>query len=124
MNGWVWGVLGVVVGSGLAVLMCRLLYAARSAAVVAERDLLRERVIDLETSLAEDLETAALLAPLKEALVRVEHHVGSLERDRMAQFGSIRSLLARVEGGDPAPRACHGVARRVAAVVHRARCLG
>ena len=98
MNGWVWGVLGVVVGSGLAVLMCRLLYAARSAAVVAERDLLRERVIDLETSLAEDLETAALLAPLKDALVRVEHHVGSLERDRMEQFGSIRSLLARVEG--------------------------
>lgn len=98
MNGWVWGVLGVVVGSGLAVIMARLLYAARSAAVIAERDLLRERVVDLETSLAEDLETAALLAPLKDALVRVEHQVGSLERDRMAQFGSIRSLLARVEG--------------------------
>jgi DNA recombination protein RmuC len=98
MNGWLWGSLGLVVGAGLAVVMARLVYAARSAAVAAERDLLRERVVDLETSLAEDMETAALLAPLKDALVRVEHHVGSLERDRMEQFGSIRSLLARVEG--------------------------
>jgi DNA recombination protein RmuC len=98
MNGWLWGAVGVLVGAAVAVVMARLLYAARSAAVVAERDLLRERVVDLEASLAEDMETAALLAPLKEALVRVEHHVGSLERDRMEQFGSIRSVLARVEG--------------------------
>ena len=98
MSEWLWGALGLLVGGTVAVAMARLLYAARSAAVVAERDLLRERVVDLETSLAEDMETAALLAPLKDALVRVEHHVGSLERDRMEQFGSIRSLLARVEG--------------------------
>ena len=98
MSGGMWGALGLVVGAGLAVLVVRLVDAARSASVVAERDLLRERVLDLETSLAEDLETAALLAPLKDALVRVEHQVGSLERDRMEQFGSIRSLLARVEG--------------------------
>jgi DNA recombination protein RmuC len=98
MNGWVWGALGLVVGVGVAVLVCRLLDAARAAALVAERDLLRERVVDLETSLAEDLETAALLAPLKDALVRVEHHVGTLERDRMEQFGSLRALLSRVEG--------------------------
>ena len=98
MDEWVWVAVGLVVGACLAVTMTRLVYAARSAAVAAERDLLRERVVDLETSLAEDMETAALLAPLKDALVRVEHHVGSLERDRMEQFGSIRSLLARVEG--------------------------
>ena len=93
-----WGLVGLLVGIGVAVAVCRLLYAARSAAVVAERDLLRERVLDLETSLAEDMETAALLAPLKDALVRVETHVGSLERDRMEQFGSLRALLSRVEG--------------------------
>ena len=98
MSEWLWGALGLLVGAAVAVVMARLLYAARSAAVVAERDLLRERVLDLETSLAEDMETAALLAPLKDALVRVEHHVGSLERDRMEQFGSIRALLTRVEG--------------------------
>ena len=98
MSGWVWGALGLVVGAGVAVLLCRLVDAARSAAVVAERDLLRERVVDLETSLAEDMETAALLAPLKDALGRVEQHVGTLERDRMEQFGSLRALLSRVEG--------------------------
>ena len=98
MSAWVSGLVGLVVGIGVAVAVARLLYAARSAAVVAERDLLRERVLDLETSLAEDMETAALLAPLKDALVRVETHVGSLERDRMEQFGSLRALLARVEG--------------------------
>ena len=93
-----WGLLGLVVGVAVTVVVGRLVDAARSAAVVAERDLLRERVVDLETSLAEDLETAALLAPLKDALVRVEHQVGTLERDRMQQFGALRSLLARVEG--------------------------
>ena len=98
MNTWVWGLLGLVVGVAVTIVVTRLVDAARSAAVVAERDLLRERVLDLETSLAEDLETAALLAPLKDALVRVEHQVGTLERDRMQQFGAIRGLLARVEG--------------------------
>ena len=98
MSGWVWALSGLVVGAAGAVAVARLVFAARSAALAAERDLLRERVIDLETSLAEDMETAALLAPLKEALVRVEHHVGTLERDRVEQFGSLRALLARVEG--------------------------
>ena len=98
MSGWVWALVGLVVGVGVSVVVGRLLHAARSAAVVAERDLLRERVLDLETSLAEDMETAALLAPLKDALVRVEHQVGTLERDRMEQFGSLRALLSRVEG--------------------------
>ena len=51
MSGWMWGALGLVVGAGLAVLVVRLVDAARSASVVAERDLLRERVLDLETSL-------------------------------------------------------------------------
>ncbi|MEO7422481.1 MAG: DNA recombination protein RmuC [Ornithinibacter sp.] len=98
MSAWVWGVVGVVLGAGAAVALARLVHAARSAAVLAERDLLRDRVIDLETSLAEDLETAALLAPLRDALGRVEAQVGTLERDRMEQFGSLRTLLARVEG--------------------------
>jgi DNA recombination protein RmuC len=98
MDGWMWGLAGLVVGAVLAVGLARLVFAARTAAVATERDLLRERVIDLEGSLAEDLETAALLAPLKEALVRVESHVTDLERDRLQQFGSLRTVLARVEG--------------------------
>jgi DNA recombination protein RmuC len=98
MDGWMWGLLGLVVGAAGAATLARLVFAARTAAVATERDLLRERVVDLEGSLAEDLETAALLAPLKEALLRVESHVTELERDRLQQFGSLRTVLARVEG--------------------------
>ena len=93
-----WLLLGLALGAGAAVAVSRLVFAARTAAVSTERDLLRERVVDLEGSLAEDLETAALLAPLKDALGRVEGHVTVLERDRVQQFGSLRALLARVEG--------------------------
>lgn len=89
---------GALAGALVAVPLARLVFAARSAAVTAERDLLRERVLDLETSLAEDMETAALLAPLKDALGRVEQHVGVLERDRAEQYGALRALLGRVEG--------------------------
>ncbi|WP_101394832.1 DNA recombination protein RmuC [Phycicoccus duodecadis] len=97
MDGWMWGVAGLVVGALAAWVVARLVATARLAGLATERDLLRERVLDLETSLAEDMETAALLAPLKDALVRVEQHVGVLERDRVEQFGSLRSLLGRVE---------------------------
>ncbi|MGL5927464.1 MAG: DNA recombination protein RmuC [Dermatophilaceae bacterium] len=98
MDGWMWALVGLVAGAATGAVLARLVLVARSAAVSAERDLLRERVVDLETSLAEDMETAALLAPLKDALVRVEQHVGVLERDRVEQFGSLRAVLARVEG--------------------------
>ena len=93
-----WLLLGLLLGAAGAAGVARLVYSARAAAVTAERDLLRERVVDLEGSLAEDLETAALLAPLKDALSRVEGHVTELERDRAQQYGSLRALLARVEG--------------------------
>ncbi len=93
-----WALAGLVVGAGGALALSRLVFAARAASLTTERDLLRERVVDLETSLAEDMETAALLAPLKDALLRVEGQVGTLERDRVEQFGSLRTLLARVEG--------------------------
>ncbi|NHA69864.1 DNA recombination protein RmuC [Phycicoccus flavus] len=97
MDGWMLAVAGLVVGAAVGALLARLVVGARVVAAETERDLLRERVVDLETSLAEDMETAALLAPLKDALVRVEQHVGVLERDRVQQFGSLRALLGRVE---------------------------
>lgn len=88
--------LGLLLGAALGVVVTRLVERARGAAAVAERDLLRERVVDLEASLGEDLELASMLAPLREALGRVEHQVGVLERDRVEQFGSLRGALARV----------------------------
>ena len=90
-------VAGIVLGALAAHLLLRQSYAVRAASVATERDLLRERVLDLEASLAEDLETASLLAPLRDALGRVERQVGVLERDRVQQFGALRAVMGRVE---------------------------
>lgn len=98
MDGWIAALVGLVIGALLAGALVWARYAARSAAVLTERDLLRARVVDLEASLSEDSETAALLLPLRDTLGRVERQVGTLERDRVEQFGSLRAVLARVEG--------------------------
>src|SRR5665811_956328 len=89
-------VVGAFMGALLAWLVSRVLFAGRSAALSTERDLLRERVIDLEAAVSEDAQTATLLAPLRDALVRVEHQVGTLERDRVAQFSQVSVQLADV----------------------------
>lgn len=80
-------------------LSARVGYAARLAAATTEAALLRERVDDLEAALAQDQEAAALLAPLRDTLGRVEAQVSGLERDRAEQFGSIHQALRRVESG-------------------------
>jgi len=97
MNPWIALVVGILLGALTAYLLLKQSYAVRAASVATERDLLRERVLDLEASLAEDLETASLLAPLRDALGRVERQVGVLERDRVEQFGAIRAVMGRVE---------------------------
>ena len=97
MNPWIALVLGLALGALVAYVLLKQSYAVRAASVATERDLLRERVVDLEASLAEDLETASLLAPLRDALGRVERQVGVLERDRVEQFGAIRTVMSRVE---------------------------
>lgn len=71
--------------------------AARFAAATTERDLLRDRVRDLEAALAEDADTAAALRPVHESIARVERQVAVLERDRVDQFSAVRSALLRVE---------------------------
>ena len=92
--------LAFLVGAGFGVLVAwlvaRVLFAGRSAALTTERDLLRERVIDLEAAVSEDAQTATMLAPLREALVRVERQVGTLERDRVEQFTRVSVQLADV----------------------------
>lgn len=69
---------------------------AQLAAAQAERDVLRERIVDLEATISEDAQTAALLGPLREALTRVERQVTTLERDRVEQFGSVDVALRQV----------------------------
>lgn len=98
MTSWIWALVGLLLGILATAVIERLRADARIGPLSVERDLLRERVVDLETSLSEDLETASLLAPLRDALGRVEHQVSTLERDRVEQFGSVQTVLRRVEG--------------------------
>ena len=88
---------GLVIGAAASAAVVRQTGAVRSAGLAAERDLLRERVIDLEASLADDAATAAALAPLRDALGRVESQVGTLERDRTHQFAALERTIAQVQ---------------------------
>ncbi len=87
---------GVIIGAAVAWFVARVLFAGRSAALSTERDLLRERVIDLEAAGSQDAQTLTMLGPLREALVRVERQVGTLERDRVEQFSQVTLQLADV----------------------------
>jgi len=89
-------VVGVLMGAVAAWLVARVLFEGRSAALSTERDLMRERVIDLEASISDGAQTATMLAPLHDALVRVERQVGTLERDRVEQFSQVSMQLADV----------------------------
>ena len=87
---------GAVIGVLITVLTLRAGYAARSVALATERDLLRERIADLESADREDQRTAGVLAPLGETLLRVERQVGVLERDRLEQWGELGARLDQV----------------------------
>jgi DNA recombination protein RmuC len=87
---------GALLGATIAALWARSALLGRSAAAEAERDVLRERVVDLEAGRAADADTAALLAPLRDTISRVERQVGTLERDRVQQFGQLGERLTEV----------------------------
>ncbi|HET9630935.1 MAG TPA: DNA recombination protein RmuC, partial [Terrabacter sp.] len=89
-------VIGAVLGALLAWLSARSTLLARSAGAEAERDVLRERVADLEAAREVDDATASLLAPLRDTIGRVERQVGALERDRSLQFGQLGERLTEV----------------------------
>jgi DNA recombination protein RmuC len=89
-------VTGVLLGAVPAWLVARVVFAGRSAALTTERDLLRERVLNLEATIGDNDQTASLLTPLRDALVRVERQVGTLERDRVEQFSKVSLQLADV----------------------------
>lgn len=97
-------VLGLLAGGALAAMTLRATYAARLAAAATERDLLRERVVDLEAAISDDAQTAAVLGPLHSALGRVEQQVGVLERDRVEQYGRLSTQLSDVASSTAALR--------------------
>ena len=87
---------GLLLGALVSWLAARSRYAVELATAGAERDLLRERVVDLEAVLSEDSETAQMIAPLRSSLDRVERQVHDLERERVAQFSEVAAEMARV----------------------------
>jgi len=97
-------VFGVLIGAVATWVVARVLFEGRSAALSIERDLMRERVIDLESAVSDDAQTATMLAPLRDALVRVERQVGTLERDRVEQFSQVSHQLADVTSSTNALR--------------------
>lgn len=68
----------------------------QTAGAQAQRDLMERQLRTAEETAARDRSVAAELAPLREALTRVERHVGALERDRVEHFGELGAMLAEV----------------------------
>ena len=87
---------GLALGAGVATAICRLMFTGRLVGLSTERDLLRERIVDLEAAVSDDAQTATILAPLRDALGRVERQVSTLERDRVEQYTQIGAQLATV----------------------------
>ena len=98
-------VLGLALGLATGAAVAALLTRARGATALAERDLLRERVTDLESAAAQDRELAATLAPLAGALNRVEGQVRTLERDRVDQYARLGEQIEAVRTSGEALRA-------------------
>jgi DNA recombination protein RmuC len=96
--------LGAAAAFGPAELLARSLGRAQVAAAEAERDLLRERVTDLEASTDHDRELAATLSPLAGALQRVEAQVRTIERDRLEQFARLDEQVTALRSDSAALR--------------------
>lgn len=97
--------IGLVLGAAAATALARLVAGGQQAGLIAERNLLRERVTDLECSTEHDRELAATLAPLASALGRVEEQVRVLERDRVAQYAQLGAQLDAARTDSEALRA-------------------
>jgi DNA recombination protein RmuC len=87
---------GLAAGAAVGIWIERASGAAALVGARTEAGLLRERVVDLEAAVADDAQTAAALAPLRDALGRVEQQVAVLERDRTSQFAAIETTIAAV----------------------------
>ncbi len=102
---WVCSVLvallmGVVVGAITGATLSRSTERQRGVGVLAtaraERDSVAAQLASERAASAEDRAIAAELAPLRDTLARVEHHVNTLERDRLQHFGEVGAALQTV----------------------------
>ncbi|MGI4896441.1 MAG: DNA recombination protein RmuC [Janthinobacterium lividum] len=90
---------GLVTGALLARATARASATPAEAAVRAERDLLRDRVVDLEDRVLGGQELSAVVSPVAATLDRVEAQVRTLERDRVEQYARLTEQLAAVTAG-------------------------
>jgi DNA recombination protein RmuC len=97
--------LGLLIGAAVGGLLATLAARVRAGTAVAERDLLRERVTDLESAASQDRELVATLSPLAGALQRVEEQVRVLERDRLQQYARLGEQIEAVRTSGEALRA-------------------
>jgi DNA recombination protein RmuC len=97
--------LGLTLGAALGSWLTRTSAAVRHAALVAERDLLTQRVVDLEAAATQDRELVSVLSPLAESLGRVESQVRTLERDRVDQFARLEAQVGSVASAGESLRA-------------------
>jgi DNA recombination protein RmuC len=95
---------GLVAGAVAGAFVAWSLARVRAGGLTAERDLLRERVTDLESASSQDRELAATLSPLAGALGRVEEQVRTLERDRLQQYARLGEQIEAVRASGEALR--------------------
>jgi DNA anti-recombination protein RmuC len=92
----------LMVGLALGVLVGWLLTRAQAAGAEAERSVLRERLAQADAARGRQDDVAVTVAPLREALGKVEGHLRVLEHDRVAAYSAlteqVRALSATGEG--------------------------
>jgi DNA recombination protein RmuC len=84
--------IGLVTGAALTWLAAR----SRSAGLAAERDLLRERLTAADTTAGDRQDLAVTVAPLREALTKVESHLRELEGARLSAYVSLTEQVGFV----------------------------
>ncbi|MDQ1626519.1 MAG: recombination protein RmuC [Actinomycetota bacterium] len=84
--------IGLAMGAALGWLAAR----SRSAGLAAERDLLRERLTVADTTAGDRQDLAVTVAPLREALTKVESHLRELEGARLSAYVSLTEQVGFV----------------------------
>ncbi len=92
----------LLVGLAVGVLVGWLLTRAQAAGAEAERSVLRERLARADAAQGRQEDVAVTVAPLREALGKVETHLRVLEHDRVSAYSAlteqVRALSATGEG--------------------------
>jgi DNA recombination protein RmuC len=95
-------ILLLLIGLGVGALVGWVLARSRAAAAEAERLVLRERLAVADASAADRQQLAVSVAPLRDALGKVEGHLRELEHDRVSAYSAlseqVRALSATGEG--------------------------